>query len=752
MDDVIVFCRKHYEKYYAHLRENGCSDIAAAKESAHRYLDGKPFIKGLTHIKRSTAFWSCHFWQKASEACFEVDVVALAMGSTMQHDDPKINALKRILLVAPETVKRGIRYSLVYLRPKSKLWQTVLQLSSTASDDFKLFLKICVRLCEELQMREAAVKELQRQIADLSVLDTLIYGSLYAYQTLIPDRLAAFPTDIQTMDQEQEAWDALNQLLSWKLRTRPSSDFQLTDGKLGESLKQHMVPLLFQPNKLTKTCKQNLDLFSALVGATIECNNFRSTAITSFSFDDDYRYKLNGDLLTIYPIEVPEKSEWDRNGQKLTILNHYWFNRAFIETTLAGVHDQPFGSPGNDTWNRLAYIKAYRVFMQLSEIYGLGVELDVPNGTHVDLFKALHSLELMTVFFNVSFIHPFEAFYKESGNWGLALQQLAINGLRKDMQNRFPLTWAKLEDKAQSIKAWTVSKENPTGNLGEAKAILALWTSDLKALADSLRIHPNNPVPEFHEKPILKLGNFDFQLPWLTAAQNNATAAINNLRRIGSRRKARSDETHRIEYRLGKQLEKRGFSVVKGYLPEKTDIEDPGEIDLICFFEGYLFIFEVKSTYIRKTKQEAWIHRTNTLRKAAQQLKRKQKAIISALGKDETLFKKLNIHDYTEINEVNAWIVDTSIEYDQEFIDGFLKISLEAILIVLRNEKYLLRSSLLNKITEADEYGSADFSDLYDLYGTGKSLNDDLFPQGFTAKRFSEIIKGGELWNNLDEI
>lgn len=46
---------------------------------------------------------------------------------------------------------------------------------------------------------------------------------------------------------------------------------------------------------------------------------------------------------------------------------------------------------------------------------------------------------------------------------------------------------------------------------------------------------------------------------------------------------------------------------------------------------------------------------------------------------------------------MHAWIVDTSIEYDQEKIDGFLKVSLEALLIVLRNEQYLLRYSLIKR-------------------------------------------------------
>jgi len=40
---------------------------------------------------------------------------------------------------------------------------------------------------------------------------------------------------------------------------------------------------------------------------------------------------------------------------------------------------------------------------------------------------------------------------------------------------------------------------------------------------------------------------------------------------------------------------------------------------------------------------------------------------------------------------IHTWIVDTSIEYDQTIISGFLKISLLGLTVISRNERYLLR-------------------------------------------------------------
>ncbi|WP_312937661.1 nuclease-related domain-containing protein [Stutzerimonas nitrititolerans] len=63
-----------------------------------------------------------------------------------------------------------------------------------------------------------------------------------------------------------------------------------------------------------------------------------------------------------------------------------------------------------------------------------------------------------------------------------------------------------------------------------------------------------------------------------------------------------------------------------GYEPRRADAQDAGEIDLLACLDGVIFLLEVKSGFIRSTQQEVWLHRTNTLRKAARQLRRKSVA------------------------------------------------------------------------------------------------------------------------------
>jgi hypothetical protein len=148
------------------------------------------------------------------------------------------------------------------------------------------------------------------------------------------------------------------------------------------------------------------------------------------------------------------------------------------------------------------------------------------------------------------------------------------------------MTWAEEDQKIKRTTGWTVCRKYPQGSSLAAKAILNFWTSDLKALSNSLKEQPQLPVPTLCERPFYKIGRYNFQFPWVVAQQNNLTAVVNNLRRIGARRTGQMSETRRIELRLADQLRQRGFAVEVGYQPERTEQEDPGEVDLICYRDG----------------------------------------------------------------------------------------------------------------------------------------------------------------------
>ncbi|EOV0937251.1 hypothetical protein [Pseudomonas aeruginosa] len=200
------------------------------------------------------------------------------------------------------------------------------------------------------------------------------------------------------------------------------------------------------------------------------------------------------------------------------------------------------------------------------------------------------------------------------------------------------------------------------------------------------------------------------------------------LGRLNARRADVQAETQRVELALAESLRQRGFAVEVGYRPPVTEEDDAGEVDLICQRDGVLLLMEVKSGYIRSTTHEVWLHRTNTLRKAAWQLRRKRTAVARALVADQDLRFRLGYSGQCTETDLRAWIVDTSIELDGQSVDGFRVLSREALEVVLRDEKQLLRP--VDQFD--DEQGRC-----------------SLFPDGFTAGRFIAVVESDELWRGI---
>jgi len=125
-------------------------------------------------------------------------------------------------------------------------------------------------------------------------------------------------------------------------------------------------------------------------------------------------------------------------------------------------------------------------------------------------------------------------------------------------------------------------------------------------------------------------------------------------------------------------------------MPERTTHGDAGEVDVVCVRDGVVLVMEVKSTFLRSSQRQAWHHATSTLRMAGGQLKRQVDAVITDLGGKRTLAQDLGAALPAQVREVHGWIVDTSIECDHQRFSGFLKVSLEEVLIALRDDRELL--------------------------------------------------------------
>lgn len=707
-------CLQHYLAVFSYQREL-TNDIEAMDECIHHFLDQRPATKGLSWFDRASGLAAAPFWREA-HIVKESKLSTLALSRILGHEGAiSIELLEHLAQIAPDNLRWAIRYSKLFTRSDSLLWKS-LRLK-IKGEEWRIFIGVCDRLLEQLEPFDQLINSAEKKLAHLSLIETLSYLSVLAYQQLIPGN---------STNSEANEWHVYNRVISNKLETCNHSDFNLNETRLGQSLKRHLSPIIFPSPVVTQECRNNLEAFVVLVTATKERMDYENS-INWFCFDPECRYQLKPGSPVIYNETENGQRAWQRTERKFQALWNYWMNRGIIEFIERGMAEIQIGSAENHELNAQAYIKAIRSELHLQEIFGLDDEIALPGGLRTKLFQALLSIELHSVFFQSTHVEPFQNYYANCGIVAQALSRLAFQGAIEG-ENRFPMTWAEEEAKIRRTVGWTVCDEYPKGSSLAAKAILNFWTSDLKELSNSLKEQPKIPVPTLYERPFYKIGRYNFQFPWVVAQQNNLTAAVNNLRRIGARRSGQLSETRRIELRLAKLLRSCGFAVEVGYQPERIEQDDSGEVDLICYCNGVILLLEVKSSYIRSTRHEVWLHQTNTLRKAARQLKRKKPAVMDALARDEQLRTRLGCNDVSAIERFHAWIVDTSIECDQQLIDGFLVVSLEALQVILRDERHLLLPA--DKLPEA--------------------MNDKLFPDGFSPKRFIEVVETGEVWKGLN--
>lgn len=708
-------CRQHYQSAYER-NQPALSKGLALDESLHHFLDQRPAGKNLSAIDRAQGLAMASFWLDV-DAVAGSELASLALSRVLHfYNAVSVERLLHLARHNPETLRWAIRYSKLFERTESPLWLALR--AALVGDEWQVFFGVCERLLDQLRPFDELIAMAEKQLKHLSLLELFSYLSVLAYHAF---------TEEGSDDPSGQQWNVYNRIILNKLRACSEEDFSLSESRLGQSLKRHLSPIIFpgSSNSDVVRCRQNLESLALLLGATQERIDYEDS-IDWFCFDPECRYQLKPGESVIYNQSEAGTERWQRTGRKSDLLWHYWMNRAVHAFALSGMAEQIIGSPENHELNQLAFIKAIRSELQLQQIFGLGDRVSLSDGSQVQLHHLMLASELTSVFFQKEFIQEFQGHFRESGLLDQALGRLAMNGLLSG-ENRFPMTWSEEPEKIRRITGWTVCEEHPKGSADSAKAILTFWTSDFKALSQQLKLQPRMPAPRLYEQPFYKIGRYSFQFPWVGAQQNNLTAAINNLRRVNARRADMQTETQLVEFALAESLRQRGFAVEVGYRPAVTDEDDAGEVDLICHLDGVLLLLEVKSGYIRSTRHEVWLHRTNTLRKAAWQLRRKQVAVRSALMADQELRARLGYNGQEPGADMRAWIVDTSIELDGQSVDGFRVVSREALEVILRDEKQLLRPT-----DQLDE-----------------ESRDPLFPGGFKVGRFIAVVESEELWRDL---
>lgn len=731
-----------YTSFFEAIEPTAASLPHAALKAASAYLDGKPTgskVK-IGRARRDADFWSCPYWPTVPIDTWRSGLMTLALSRYFaQEEASNPDLLDRLAAACPTVLEKAVRHSGIVMRFAPMRHAELERLGRRHLPVAEL----CRVLYIFRQAHDERLKKLaahRATFAQATPFELLVLASLYAFEHLVPRGMDSPHRADGVQSEDQEAWEAINDVFLWKLGSADPKDFSLNDDVIGLALVKHLAPVLQCVPGRADSGTTLRGRFRDLLAAQIELNAFVSQSADAFSYNDGIRFVPHGTSLEIVEVDASAQAAWQRDGRKLARLHEYWFYRAFDTFMQSGRANETIGRPENHEANRLAYMRALRTRLQLTEVYGIAETVTTDGGESVDVFQASLSMELMSAFYQRDFLETFVGHLRALGDWRVALRKLCEGGALSGMQNRLPLTWSDRAAKIANITGWTVTAATPQGDAAKAAAILEFWSSDWAALSAQLKGPEPVLRPELLERPVLKFGEVLVQLPWHLGLQNNSTAIINNLRRLGQRRGEAREETQRIETGLARALESRGFVVVSNWLPERALHGDAGEIDLVCALEGVVLVVEVKSTFIRKSRKEAFQHATSTLRHAGRQVLRKAEAVARDLRENGTLRTALQLGAAGADPALIRWIVDTSIECDHPRFSGVLKVSLEEILIALRDDAALLKDPANLFLSDPTRAAGEE---------EARAERTTLYPDGFSARRFVEVIEQAAVWQDL---
>jgi len=548
----------------------------------------------------------------------------------------------------------------------------------------------------------------------MTVTDFFCYLSILAWQKYFDSMRAGKNADFSRV---------YDRLLQMKLVTTKAETLKVTsESKIAQSIRQHLMPLLMPepyPQHASTQCAKNLQLVAELFWNTQELIDYEGS-IDWFCYDEKCRYQYGENKSILFNEDDSGSIRWNQTWQKSTLLWHYWLNRGVEQFLNSEMAKSQIGSKEYQDANLTAVTKAMRSCLQLKALYGIGNTVALTENTDIPLFELMLTNELHSAMFAKEYVSPLHNRVVAGTPLLVALRDLMMQGF-VDGENRLPFTWSDLKAKTYRMKDWYLSEQTSDSREAKAQAAISFWSQNLKSMSDELKDSSRKPIARLHEKPFLQLGNFFLELPWLMANSNHFNAAVNNLRRLNSRRPELKTETQNAEEYLAESLRELGFNVVVGYQPAKTVEDDVGEIDLICHKDGAALMLEVKTGYVRSSAAEIWLHKNTTLRKASWQLQRKSAKFPTMLLTDDSLKQQLGISgdDY----KLHCWVVDTCIEFDGQLLDGYRVVSRETLEVVMRDELHMLCS--LEQL---------------------QPKRNTLYPDGFTAQKFVDVIESEAVW------
>ena len=399
---------RYYDTLFSAAREKCLTISAAADEAAMAFLDGKPTGQGRQKWSggdRQTAFWNSEFLSDLHADIWRQETLCLALTRYLGQDRlsfPEIVA--RVAAIAPDVLVWAARHSGLVMRQDSPRWLEISRLDADQHEAIAELKRVFHIFREAHQVRQEEVKRLRKPLSELAPLDLLVYASLFAFEHQMPALIHG--RSQPEMPDAQEAWDAIDDILAWKLSNCDPSDVQVTERSIASSLRQHLIPFLFPSEEGPQhDCYQ---AFIELLGAQVELNTFVNRSADTFSYDDSIRFERSGDRLEIVEADAQAQTAWRRDGKKLDLLHQYWLYRG-MDAVMADPDLLGRVSPAHVEANLQALAKAKGTWLRLQEVYGMAEQVRTDADSSAALFHVLMATELITAFTTVRLNGPWQS-------------------------------------------------------------------------------------------------------------------------------------------------------------------------------------------------------------------------------------------------------------------------------------------------------------------------------------------------------
>ncbi|HHQ4547342.1 TPA: NERD domain-containing protein, partial [Aeromonas veronii] len=245
-------CQEFYQTRFAGYAQQ-LAPFAALDECLHDFLDQRPSGKYTTRNRAAGLAAASFWWEPVNLE--SAQLASLALGRILHFEDAISTALLDHLSARhPDVLRWAIRYSKLFTRSDSPLWQHLRD--NLVSKDWCVFFGVCDRLLEQLEPFDKAIALAESHLKSLTLLELLSYLSVTAYGQLgaAKDR-----------DSRAEDWDVYDRIIARKLLNCSERDFQLTEEVLGRSLKRHLSPLLFPQSGVGRECVAYLESVALLI-------------------------------------------------------------------------------------------------------------------------------------------------------------------------------------------------------------------------------------------------------------------------------------------------------------------------------------------------------------------------------------------------------------------------------------------------------------------------------------------------------